>query len=248
MIPSFLIPKYALTEMSVSRTPMPDAPSLVLIEGRKPGIMGLLLTLLRLEPVCKLKVSENEILVHKTSLFGQTHQVIPINRVASASFGVIRPLWQLAAAIICFVAGCVFLLTGAASITALILLVVSAIFFVSYYIGKSAVIFIESTGGGWQALGFKGALIGGKRVDEQKAQAAVLVIRDIILASERFLGSRSTSPVSKDETSPRAQAPASVGVLLECSSCGHTQRIAAKYAGKRIKCPKCACTVQVSDV
>lgn len=273
----FGVPSFVLTEMSVARRPQPDTKPVVFIQGRKPGFWGFVLTLLQLEPICSFKVTENAVSIHRASLFGSSTIVCPVNRIASAFFGLTRPIMLLVQGVMFFLGGVTLFFVEDAAAFGAVAIVLGLIAFVLYFVKKKVVIGIETNGGKTYALAFKGAILGGKRIDEKQAEMVVYVIRDIILrlagepaaeyaaapaaAEPAYLAQEAVAatpepafpaqqavypaaePAAPPPLPPLAAAPATV--RLDCSACGYMRDLEPKYAGKRVKCPKCGAAVRL---
>jgi hypothetical protein len=91
----------------VGKSPVDDRGSLIRIEGRRAGILGFILALLKIDPVTRMFLSSERLEFSEASFSGIHHRVIPLQNICSTYYGYIKP-WRSALLIGfgVFVAGC----------------------------------------------------------------------------------------------------------------------------------------------
>lgn len=183
-------PALVLRQFTVSTAPSKPEPPVVEIEGRKPGLISFVLTILGIDNTTRLAITRREISFRTGSLFGEITSVVPLTAVASAHSGFAKPIAHLIAAAI------IVLLSVGAAVGApprspvspgMILgvgLAVAAVLLVSYILGKKMALFVESSGGTIFGLVFKRGVIEGVPVDIDKVKAVVEIIRELVIASQ----------------------------------------------------------------
>jgi hypothetical protein len=172
-----------------SDKPLPDG-SFIQITGRRAGIVGFIFALLGIDPVTTLKVSNQRIEFHSSSLTGTSHRITPLGSVSSSYFGYFKPLFSalliglILGVFIALVLGAImgFDRGGAASMLGGIVGIGlgAVIAFVYYKINQTQTVgFVELSGDNY-FIRFKPSVIEGVTVDEAKAKYAAELIQHFI--------------------------------------------------------------------
>lgn len=166
----------------------PSAIVLVDIVGRTSGIIAFLLTVIGLSTETILKVTDKEVTFKGSSLFGETHQVVPLAGVASTHCGYSKPIGYL-------IIGVIFLLYPILSYLGLgpniqslsgILpfWVFGAIFLLVYFLYKKIFISLETNGGMVLNISFKRSVIENVSVDMEQALKVIQIINQKVIESQ----------------------------------------------------------------
>jgi hypothetical protein len=172
-----------------SDKPLPDG-SFIQITGRRAGIVGFVFALLGIDPVTTLKVTNQRIEFHSSSLTGTSHRITPLGSVSSSYFGHFKPLFSalviglILGVIIALVLGAImgFDRGGAAGMLGGIVGIGlgAVIAFVYYKINQTQTVgFVELSGDNY-FIRFKPSVIEGVTVDEAKAKYAAELIQHFI--------------------------------------------------------------------
>ena len=159
----------------------PGAPTHVEICGRDAGVIGWLLTTMRLKDETSLHINGDQISFVRASLFGKKQQTIPIPSVASASSGYERPIGLLIIGAFVFLLG---LFSGSGKGIASGTLV-AAVLVLLYVLLKKIVVSIETSGGSHIGIGFTRSVIENIPVDIEHAQQVVDAINREITQRQR---------------------------------------------------------------
>ncbi len=179
-----------------SDKPLPDG-SYIHITGRRAGLVGFLFSLLGIDPVTTLKVTNKRIEFHSSSLTGTFHRITPLNSVSSSYFGFSKPL--VASIVVGVVAGVVIAgvagmaLFGAMSpdfgirrgTASLLTMLVGlggggVMAFIYYKFNVTQTVgFVELSGDNYY-IRFKPSVIEGVSVNEAKAKYAAELIQHFI--------------------------------------------------------------------
>lgn len=180
-------PTLVLRRFKIDETP--SANVLVDIVGRASGITAWLLTVMGFDAETSLKVTGKEVSFISSSLFGQTHQVVPLPSVSSTHCGYSKPIGYLIIGVIFLIGG---ILSGIVSIldqrggggNILIGLVIGGIFLIAYYLSKKIVISLETSGGMVLGLSFKRSVIENVSVDIEQALKTMGIVNQRIIESQ----------------------------------------------------------------
>lgn len=155
------------------------------IVGRASGLTAWLVTVIGFDAETILKVTKQEISFKSSSLFGQTHQVVPLQCISSTHCGYSKPIGYLFLGVIIMIGGIFAGLDqrGGGSID-LFLIIFGGIFLVAYYLSKKIVISIETSGGLLMGLSFKRSLIENVDVDIEQALKAIMIVNSKIVESQ----------------------------------------------------------------
>ena len=182
-------PALVLRKFSVTGGPSKQEAPVIEIEGRKPGVIAFLLTLIGIDATTSLIVTPRDIRFRKGSLYGEITSMMPLTCVASAHAGFAKPIQYLIAA------GAVFLASiggaigghrdlgghGGGAAFALLGLIVAVVFVVAYFLSRKMAVYVESSGGATFGLIFKRSIIEGVEVDINKVKALVDIIRELVI-------------------------------------------------------------------
>lgn len=170
-------PTLVLRRFKIDETP--SANVLVDIVGRASGITAWLLTVMGFDAETSLKVTGKEVAFRSSSLFGQTHQVVPLPSVSSTHCGYSKPIGYL-------IIGALFLIGGiwSGDMFIVIGLVICGIFLVAYYLSKKIVISLETSGGTVLGLSFKRSVIENVPVDIEQALKAIGIVNQKVIESQ----------------------------------------------------------------
>jgi len=154
--------------------------SLVLIEGRKAGIISWLLTLVGISATTSLEANSEQLIFKQQSLYGETNNFIPLPAVAELTGGYTRKFNYLIL--------CIFFLAGgliSAPFTAFIGLIagiiLAVIFGILFWLSKRLEIIVGTNGGTHPGIAFKRSIIGNLAVDIDKVKKTITVINQAIL-------------------------------------------------------------------
>jgi hypothetical protein len=172
-----------------SDKPLPDG-SFIQITGRRAGLVGFIFSLLGIDPVTTIKVTNQRIEFHSSSLTGTSHRITPLSSVSSSYFGFFKPLFSALSIglffglVLALVLGSVMGMDrgGAAGMLgALVGLGCGAVVaFIYYKINVTQTVgFVELSGDNY-FIRFKPSVIEGISVDEAKAKYAAELIQHFI--------------------------------------------------------------------
>ena len=154
----------------------------VVIEGRPSGLMAWLLTILRLDTLTTLTVTEYQVLLRRASLSGESRYLVPSTKISSTRCGYSQPIWML---ILGAVAVLVSLVAGAAAHQLSLVVgggIVAGLLSVLYFFQRRIVLSIETVGGAWIGLSFKPSMIEHVPIDLTRALQAINRINRIVMA------------------------------------------------------------------
>src|ERR1043166_1130910 len=182
-------PALALKKFNVTGDPSQEEGPVIEIEGRKPGVIAFLLTLIGIDATTSLLVTPRDIRFRKGSLYGEITSMMPLTAVASAHAGFAKPIGLLIAAGVIMLASLGGALGaaaehrgggGAGAAIAILGFVVAAVLVVAYFLSKKMAVFVESSGGATFGLIFKRSVIEGVTVDIDKVKAVVAIIPELV--------------------------------------------------------------------
>jgi hypothetical protein len=187
-------PALALRKFNVTGQASKQEAPIIEIEGRKPGLIAFVLTLMGIDTTTSLLVTPRDVRFRKGSLYGEITSMMPMTAVASAHAGYAKPIGYLIAA------GAILLgslSAGVGTATArgeggailfLAGLAVAAILVVAYFLSKKMAVFVESSGGTTFGLVFKPSVIEGVTVDIEKVKTVVDMIREMVITCQQRAG------------------------------------------------------------
>ena len=173
-----------VVHLSLSKfTIVPEDDDLIIIEGRKTGLIQWLLVQLKLGNIYKIQVKKNFICYSEDSAFGKKLSLTPMQKISSTTCGYKKPIGWLMLGVVLVVMCFVFLIQNAAAMGVLCLLV-GAILIVAYVYLKSFFITIESMGSSRLGFSFRKALIENLSIDIEKIEEAIQRINDLVVESK----------------------------------------------------------------
>lgn len=185
-------PALVLSKFAVNEDLPKEEPPIIEIEGRKPGFLAFVLTIMRINSSTRLTVTSTDVSFRSGSMFGEITSVMPLSALASAHSGLAKPIERLAGAVAIFMGamstglGMMASRNAEAGMAVMVLGGLVAFFLlVSYILSKKMAIFVESSGGATFGLVFKPSIIEGVTVDDVKVRAVVGLIRDLAARSQR---------------------------------------------------------------
>ncbi len=89
---------FVIKNWRMSSQPMDQDGTLVDVTGRRAGILSWMLSLIGIDPTVRFRVTSQSIHFERGSLEGFVHHVIPLRKVSSSVFGMVRP-WKEAIAL-----------------------------------------------------------------------------------------------------------------------------------------------------
>ena len=199
-------PTLALRKMKVNEA-APDG-FVIDIDGRSSGLIAWCLTVLGFKDINNLRVTNTDLTIKTSSLFGQIHNVVPLTSVSFIRCGYSKPIGYLIIGVILVLIGLYQAITehgGGAGI--IVILLVGIIFIAAYWLLKKMAIVVETYGGTSVGLAFKRSVIENVSVDIDKALEAIRLINKKVLEAQGLKPAVTVEPAKK---------PAGV-----CSKCGH---------------------------
>ena len=155
------------------------------IVGRTSGILGWILTVLRLNPETTLRVTKRSIYLKNFSLFGETYQIIPLPSVSSAHCGYSRPIGLIIIGAFWIISGLIVGMNQRNGLPVIVTgLVIGVIFFIIYGLCKKIFISFETGGGLVAGVSFRRSIIGNVSVDINKALKAIFIINQNVIQSQ----------------------------------------------------------------
>lgn len=153
----------------------PEAEYVIVIEGRKTGLLAWILVKLNLGNIYQLQVSRDDIKYLAESLSGKSHSLVPVHRIASTSCGYEKPIWWL-------IFGFIFILIS--PVAYFLPLILAALCFIIYVYQKNFFIQIETIGSTNFGFAFKRSFIENKPIDIDKIETAIALINDMVKANK----------------------------------------------------------------
>jgi hypothetical protein len=185
----------SLKSWSVQREPTPSAPYFILVSGRQSGLIGWLLSVLRIDATTTLRVDSKGIVFHSGSLAGFATRYIPFPAVSAVVHGYHKP-WFGA-----IVVALVVLAIGGALAAG----VISAAFsprlsmlglpiglvlglgagLIYYLLNTSMLVAITEHGGTSSSICFKRSVIEGVSVGEKQAEELARILEKVVRAGTK---------------------------------------------------------------
>jgi hypothetical protein len=186
--PTLVLRRFKIDETSTANV-------LVDIVGRASGITAWLLTVMGFDAETSLKVTDKEVSFRSSSLFGQTHQVVPLPSVSSTHCGYSKPIGYLIVGAIFLIGGILSGLGESGGGTVILSgLVIGGILLIAYYLSKKIVISIETSGGMVLGLSFKQSVIENVSVDMEQALKAIRIVNQKVIGSQVYLAGDGRTP------------------------------------------------------
>ncbi len=166
------------------------------IQGRASGLIAWVLTKIGLIPETTLRVTATELHFQSASLWGQTHEVIPLSRISKSYGGFTKPFGALLLGLLALGGGVLalpFLVIGdsgtrmAALVCLLLAIIVSGICLLIYWLRKRFTIAVETFGCGGTMVGlvFQRSVIEGVPIDLERTLEAVGLLHQKVIESQR---------------------------------------------------------------
>lgn len=155
-----------------------NGPEYVHIVARKAGLVAWLFTLLGIDVTTTFKVFGDHIELHEGSLSGRLQTVMPLKSISITTAGYLKPIKQIAMAVLFLIGAIVSIWTVIVPIILLIFLVVSLIF---YFLNKSLMISVVSNSGWPTTICFKRSVIEGVKIEYSQAQEVINIINQLLL-------------------------------------------------------------------
>ncbi len=173
-----------LKRFTVNRDAQPGEDCVCVI-GRQAGLIAFILSIMNVDPLTKLKCSDERIQVVTSSFFGQQSMTIPTAAIAGIVGGYQKPKALLVA--ICLVLVASGAMSGGAEsvIPFAVGLGISLVLFVAYILNKEMSLFVQNGGDHMWGLKFKRSVIENVPVDVASVNEAVALINSKVLAARR---------------------------------------------------------------
>ena len=174
-----------IVHLSLSKfTIDPENEDMIIIEGRKTGLMQWLLVKLKLGNIYKIQVKKDFITYSEDSAFGKILSLVPMHKVSSTTCGYKKPIIFLILAALSVIMSIVSLLSNAPAMTFLLCLIFAAGFVAAYIYLKSFFIKIEAMGSSRFGFTFRKALIENISIDIEKIEEAIKLINNVVIANK----------------------------------------------------------------
>ncbi|MDL2243745.1 hypothetical protein LJB84_02785 [Bacteroidales bacterium OttesenSCG-928-J19] len=169
----------ALRKFEINRDP--DAEDIIVLEGRKTGLMSWILVKLKLGNIFSIRVKKEHISYMAESLAGKDHILIPNAKASSTACGYEKP-------IIWFFLGALLLLGGIIGLFSniwmgILLIILGLLCFFLYSYMKNFYIRIETFGSMRIGFSFKKSFIENKPIEIEEIEEAVALINELIKKS-----------------------------------------------------------------
>jgi len=173
-----------IVHLSLSKfTIVPENDDLIIIEGRKTGLIQWILVQLKLGNIYKIQVKKDFICYSEDSAFGKKMSLTPMQKISSTTCGYKKPVGWLMLGVALVIMSFVFLLQNSVT-SAVSCLLIAALLIVAYIYLKSFFITIESMGSSRLGFSFRKALIENLSIDIEKIEEAIQRINDLVVASK----------------------------------------------------------------
>jgi len=150
------------------------------VTGRRAGLIGWLMTVVGLEPVTKLVVTDHDVSVRRAGIGGVLRYVVPLDRVASTHCGFIKPVASLILGVLVALGGVLAFFSRNKEI-GVGALVIGVVLIIIYFVSTRLSLSVESKGGMIVGLGFKSGVIQGATVGLEDVTKAVDLINRHVL-------------------------------------------------------------------
>ena len=135
------------------------------IRGRAPGLLSWFLSLMDIDPIVELEVTDKHFIFKQGSMAGQSKQTVLLHKVTATSSGYHKP-WKEAALFAILLAPFTFGLSIILGI-------------VYYLLGKKMTIAVSVSGNDY-AVDFKRSVIEGVKIDEIEAYRVAALIQGLV--------------------------------------------------------------------
>jgi hypothetical protein len=170
----------------LSQPGKPEEPVIV-IEGRKEGLISFFLSVVGLDATTLLVVTRGNFSMSAGSLFGQITFNVPLTSIASTQCGFSKPIGLLIFAVLLMVGALFALFSGgdAGMAAAVVLALVSIGCMIGYSLKKKMALGVETNGGMHLGIAFKRSVIESVTVDIDKVRSVEALLREMVVASSR---------------------------------------------------------------
>ena len=184
---------YVLKQWKVDVSPVDDEDHFVVIHGRQSGVVAWLLNLMHVAATTSLLVSSSRLEFRQSSITGEEHVLIPLEKLSSSFWGFKKP-WGKALGVFFLCAGLLnfiatgFIFSGKINTVALVLtmmigiLVCAVIAIIYYYLNQTYIWGIIEISGHIRQIPFKRSVIEGQDITQASAAYASQVIQALIEA------------------------------------------------------------------
>ena len=158
-----------------------NAPSKVIIEGRKAGLIGWFLSLLRIDSTTRFELKGNYVTFLEGSLAGQINEIVPLTGTCNLGTGYLKPFSYIIAAGFCFVWFVLGLFNNSVGgIWVFLRLVMSVGLVVLYFLNKCMVFYVIPDSNSPVMIAFKRSIIEGVDVDEDSVNKVIRIMSSSI--------------------------------------------------------------------
>jgi hypothetical protein len=177
-------PKLVLRKFNIDE----DSPAnlFVDISGRASGAVDWFLTVIGFDAETSLKVTDKDVTFRSSSLFGQTYHMAPLPNVSSTYCGYLKPIGFLIFGALIVIGGIVGGITspGDGGWIVLFGLLIGGGCLLAYYLSRTIVISVETSGGSLMRLAFKRSVIENMSVDMETTLKAIRLINQKTVDSQ----------------------------------------------------------------
>jgi len=166
----------ALRKFEVNKDP--DAENIILIEGRKTGLMSWILVKLKLGNIFRIVVKREHISYIGESLAGKEHLLVPNSKASSSACGYEKPIVMFFLGALLVIGGIIYIFSQV--LMGILLILIGLIFFFLYSYMKNFFIRIETFGSSRIGFSFKKSFIENKPINIEQIEEAIEIINDLI--------------------------------------------------------------------
>lgn len=158
---------------------------LLVIEGRKAGIIGAILDFLGISPRSSITVTNREVTFELADLSGIAYIVAPLDAITCSLSGVHKPLWQLFTGLLLVIGGLFYVRTALNSNLWTFVTLIGAVL-IFFYIRTRHLTITFSTGdiGDVRGLAFNATSVGGKMINIETILEAIERINYLMVNSQ----------------------------------------------------------------
>ncbi len=175
-LPTLVLKKFSIDENATDGV-------LVYIEGRAVGIIAWLLNLLKFDATTSFTVTEKDIKVRSSSLFGQFHHVAPLSKIADTGCGYAKPLSGPIIGAVIFFFTLIMGGYGNSGFIAFIGFVIFVITVIIYIFTKKLIIRYISNGGFLTELSFRRSVIENVSIEMEQGLQVIQLINSKLVES-----------------------------------------------------------------
>lgn len=157
------MPAYVIKSWNINEHPDAEG-RYVHIVGRAPGLMAWLLSMIGIDPLVELSVTEDKITYTEGSLAGSTVRTVPLRAVCSTVHGYSRPVREALAW----------------SIAGLAIVIGPLIGLLIYFLNQQVSILFVENSGVVSGISFKPSVLDGQKLDAARAAEATALIQRLV--------------------------------------------------------------------